>query len=191
MRFKDQEQEPALSDGYLNLVRSFRNLMAQHAYLTHMYFSSVFSGYGNAEAIANKLYTLPTRFQEKAELIFGVPLSEEFLQLLSLQVIYIQSLANALASGNQEVANYYSQLLYQNADATASHYARMNPFWDEMQWRTLLYHYISLFIQDAVALGSRDFERELDIFERMLLAALAMGDYQAEGFYQYMTVPRT
>lgn len=63
----------------------------------------------------------------------------------------------------------------------------MNPFWEEMQWETLLYNYINLAIQDAVALGSREFGKELDIFERMLLASLAMGDYLGDGLYQYLT----
>ncbi len=180
-------QEPVIPYGYMNLVKSMRNLMAQMAYLTRIYFASIYSGFGNAEAVAKKLYSLPNRFQEKAELIFGAPLSEEFLNLLSLHVTYIQGLANALAGGNQDAANYFTQLLYKNADAIASQFAKMNPFWDEMQWKTLLYNYVNLVIQDAVALGSHDFEKELDIFERMLLAALAMGDYQADGFYQYMT----
>jgi hypothetical protein len=184
---KDQVEQPALAYGYLNLDKSMRNLMAQLAYLTRMYFSATFSGFGNAEAVAKKLYSLPNRFQEKAELIFGSPLSEEFLNLLSLYVYYVQGLANALATGNQDAANYFTQLLYKNADALASQFTKMNPFWDEMQWKTLLYNYYNLIIQDAVALGSHDFEKELDIFERMLLAALAMGDYQADGFYEYMT----
>ena len=187
MVLKDQEQQPTASLGYLNLAKSMRNLMAQFAYLTRLYTASTYSGYGDAQAIANKLYSLPKRFQEKAELIFGAPLSEEFLKLMSLQVFYILSLVNAIASGNQGVANYYTQLLYQNANDIASQYAKMNPFWDEMQWKTLLYNYINLIIQDIVASGSREFDKELDIFERMLLAALAMGDYLADGLYQYMT----
>jgi len=59
-----------------------------------------------------------------------------------------------------------------------------HPFWEEMQWKTLLYNYINLVIQDAVALDSREFDKELDIFERMLLASLAMGDYLGDGLYQ-------
>lgn len=181
------QQPPTELLGYLNLAKSMRNLMAQMAYLTKLYTTSVFSGYGDAQAIANKLYSLPIRFQEKAELIFGAPLSEEFLNLLSLQVFYILSLVNAIASGNQDVANYYTQLAYQNADDIASQYAKMNPFWEEMQWKTLLYNYINLVVQDALALGAREFEKELDIFERMLLNALAMGDYLGDGLYEYMT----
>lgn len=184
---KDQEQEPTISYGYLNLVRSYRNLMAQLAYLTRIYFSSVYSGFGNAEAIAKKMYSLPNRFHEKAELIFGSPLSEELLNLLSLHVLHVQSLVNAMVSGDQAGANYATQSLYQNADNIASQFAKMNPFWDVMQWKTLLYNYINLIIQDVVALGSGEFETELDIFERMLLAALALGDYHADGLYQYIT----
>jgi len=180
-----EQQQPAFS-GYLNLTKSMRNLMAQFAYLTRMYSAAVYSGYGDGQAIANKLYSLPKRFQEKVELIFGAPLSEEFLNLFSLHVFDVLSLINAIAQGNQDVANYYTQLLYQNANDLAAQYAKMNPFWEEMQWRTLLYNYINLIIQDAVALGSRDFEKELDIFERVLLASLAMGDYLGEGLYQYM-----
>jgi hypothetical protein len=184
---KDQEQMPMVTQGYLDLASSSRNFMAQMAYLTRLYFVSVLSGYGDPEAVANKLYGLSGRLQERTEPTLGVPISEELASLLSLQSFYIMSLANALAAGNQEEADHYTKILYQNADDLAAHYAKMNPFWDEMQWRTLLYNYINLFIQDAVALSSHEFEKELDIFERMLLAALAMGDYHADGLYQYMT----
>lgn len=184
---KHQQPEQAVSYGYLNLVKSMRNLMAQLAYLSRMYFGAVFSGFGDAEAIANKLYSLPRRFQEKAELIFGAPLSEEFLNLLSLHAVYVQALTNAFATGDQEAVNNYAQLLYQNADSIAAHYATMNPFWDEMQWQTLLYNYINLLVQDAAALHAGEFEKELDLFERMTIATLAMGDYLAQGLYEYMT----
>lgn len=184
---KDQEQQPAELLGYINLTKSMRNLMAQMAYLTRIYSASVFSGFGDTQAIADKLYSLPERFQEKAEMIFGAPLSEEFLNLLSFQVFYILTLVNAIAAGNQEAANYYTLLLYQNADNIAAQYGKMNPFWEEMKWQTLLHNYINLVIQDAVALGSGEFSKELDIFERMLLATLTMGDYLGEGLYEYLT----
>jgi len=175
---------------YINLVKDFRLLMTQLAYLTRAYFVAVFSGFGNAEQTANRLYHLPNSFQEKAELIFGTPLSEEFLNLLSLHVTYIQLLANALQSGNEEAVNYSAQQLYQNAANISEYYAKINPFWDEAQWKTLLYNYVGMAIQDAVALAARDFERDLDVFDRMLLSALLMGDYLAEGFFQYITAAR-
>ena len=109
------------------------------------------------------------------------------MNLLSMHVSFIQYLADALKTGNQDAANYATQQLYKNADDLSVQYARMNPFWDEIQWKTLLYSYVNLLIQDAVTLASRDFEKEMDVFDRMLLSALMMGDYQADGFIQYIT----
>lgn len=178
---------PVISYAYVNLIKDFRLLMTQLAYLTRSYMVSVFSGFGNADATADRLYNLPNKFKEKAELIFGTPLSEEFLHLLSLHVLYIQKLVEAMKNGDNDSANYYTQRLYQNAGDIAAYYAKINPFWDETQWKNLLNTYINLVIQEAVALGSGDYEKELDIFDRLLIAALAMGDYQAEGFIQYIT----
>ena len=187
---RNEIQPPFITYGYLNLVKDFRNLMTQLAYHTRAYMVAVYSGFGNEEAIAKRLYDLPNKFKEKAELIFGTPLSEEFLTLLSLHVTYIEAIVNAIKNGDQATVDYYTQQLYKNANDIAAHYARMNPFWDETQWKVLLYNYVGMIIQDAVALGSREFEKDLDIFDRMLLAALAMGDYQAEGFIQYLTATR-
>ncbi len=182
------KEELSYSDyAYLNLVKNFRHLMTQMAFLTREYFKAVFSDYGNADTIASRLYDLPHSFQQKAELIFGTPLSEEFLHLLSLHAIYIQTLANALAKGDQAEVDYSIQRLYANAADIAAHYAKINPFWEEKQWQTLLYNYVGMLIQDAMALASGDFDKDLDIFDRMLRSALLMGDYQADGFIQYMT----
>lgn len=161
--------------------------MTQLAYLSRMYFASVFSGYGDEEAIARKLYSLPYDFKEKAELIFGTPLSEEFMTLLSMHVSYIQYLADSMKSGNTTAQDYATTQLYKNASQIAAQYAKMNPFWSESEWKTLLYNYINLMILDAVALVSQDFQKDMDIFDRMLLAALMMGDYLADGLYQYIT----
>lgn len=186
---KKQDQS-GTSYAYINLIKDFRYLMTQLAYLTREYFVAVLSGVGDPDAVAGRLYAIPGRFQDKAQLIFGAPLSEEFLNLLSMHAAYVQALADALKTGNQEAADSSTQLLYKNAGDIAAAYAKANPFWDETQWKTLLYNYVNLLIQDAVALASHDYDKELDIFDRMLLAALLMGDYQAEGFLQYITATK-
>ncbi|HWQ77207.1 MAG TPA: hypothetical protein VN381_00175 [Anaerovoracaceae bacterium] len=184
-------QEPYISSfAYINMLKDYRFLMTQLAYLTREYYIAMFSGFGNAEAIARRLYAIPGQFQEKAELIFGTPLSEEFMNLLSMHVAYVRLLTESLINGDQAAIDYSVQLLYKNATEISAHYARANPFWDEAKWNTLLSNYISMLIQDATALAARNFERELNIFDRMLLAALFMGDYQTDGFFEYLTATR-
>lgn len=186
MAFSNRNQGPGASYAYLNLVKDSRFLMTQLAYLAREYFVAVFSGFGNAGAIGGRLYRLPYQFQEKAEVIFGTPLSEEFLHLLSMHAVHIRSLADALKRNDQTAIDYSVQQLYKNAGDISAHYAKVNPFWDETHWRTLLFNYIGMMIQDASALSARDFERDMDIFDRMLLSALLMGDYHADGFLQYI-----
>lgn len=187
---KNQLQDPVIPIEYLNLIKSSRNIMAQLPYLTRGYFISVLSGYGNADAVANRLYSLPNRFKDKLELIFGITLSEEFFNILSQHARYVQDFITALKAGDLNTANEYAQLIYKNSDDIAYQYAKMNPFWDVTQWRMLGYNYTDNLIEDAIALYTGDFENELDTFERMLLAGLAMGDYFAEGLYGYIMATR-
>lgn len=183
---RNQDQQVLNSQAYINLIKESRLGMAQLAYMTREYLVAVFSGFGNAEAIANRLYSLPSQLHEKTELIFGAPASEELTHLLSMHVAYIRSLANALLIGDQAAADYSVQQLYQNTDAIAALYAKINPFWSETQMKTLFYNYDSLLIQDAVALASHDFEKDMDIFDRMIFSAMLMGDYHADGLLQYI-----
>ncbi len=184
------QQVPVISYGHMNLQNDMRLLMTQLAYLSQSYMVSSFSGYGNSEAVARKLYAIPLKFKAKAELIFGIPLGEELVTLLSLHVVYLQSLVNALKQNDLAAAERSAQQLCQNGNDISAYYARINPFWDEDQWRSLQNTYCQTLVEDAYALKSEDFERELDIFDRLLFHALQMGDYLADGIIQYLTVSR-
>lgn len=188
MIYRIQQEAPIISYGHMNMILDFRQLLTELAYLTRFYIISVASGFGDAEVIADRLYALPLKFKEKAELIFGAPLGEELVTLLSNHIINLQILVNALKSGDQTLINDTVQKLYANADRLAAYFARINPFWNENQWRNLFYTYDRTVIEEAVAVMTGDYVRGLDIFDRLLLNALSMADYLANGFIQYLTV---
>jgi len=183
-----QQEAPTISYGQMNMQNDFRTLMTQLAFLSRSYIAAVAANFGNAAAIANRLYNLPVSFIEKAELIFGPSSTEELLHLLQMHVIYLTTLVNAMKQGDKQTVDENTALLYKNADDISAYYAKINPFWDVTQWRNLLYTYIGLTIQEAVALMSGDYEKDLDIFDRLLYHALFMGDYLASGIIQYLTV---
>jgi hypothetical protein len=165
-----------------------RLLMTQLALLSRAYMVSVFSGYGNSEAIAKRIYEIPLKFKAKAELVFGLSLGEELVELLSLHTVHLQSLVNALLFGDQAAVNYSIEKLFQNGDDIAEYYAKINPFWDADKWKTLLRNYNRTLVEEAFALKAGEFENELEIFDRLLFIALQMGDYLADGLIQYLTV---
>lgn len=187
---KTQQEVPLITYGHLNLILDFRQLLTELAYLTRFYIISVASGFGDAQAIADRLYELPLKFLSKAELIFGRPLGEELVTLLSNHIVNLQIMVNALKTGDQETAAASSQRLYSNADLLAAYFARINPFWNENQWRNLFYTYDRTVIEQAVTVMSGEYVRSLEVFDRLLLNALAMADYLANGFIQFLTVRR-
>jgi len=188
MIYKTQQEVPFITYGHLNIINDFRLLLTELAYLTRFYIVSVASGFGDAQAVADRLYSLPLKFKAKAELIFGVPLGEELVTLLSNHIINLQILVSALKNGDQATVDSSAQRLYSNADLLAAYFSRINPFWNEGQWRNLFYTYDRTVIEEAIAVMTGDFVRSLDIFDRVLLNALSMADYLANGFIQYLTV---
>lgn len=112
------------------------------------------------------------------------------MTLLSNHIINLQIFVNALKTGDQATVDVSVQRLYSNADLLAAYFSRINPFWNEGQWRNLFYTYDRTVIEEAVAVMTGDYVRSLDIFDRLLLNALFMADYLAQGFIQYLTATR-
>ncbi len=187
---KAQQEAPLLTYGHMNLILDFRQLLTELAYLTRFYIVSVASGFGDAQAVAERLYALPLKFKAKAELIFGAPLGEELVTLLSNHIINLQTLVSALETGDQATVDASMQRLYSNADLLAAYFSRINPFWSESRWRSLFYTYDRTVIELVIAVMTGEYVRSLDIFDRLLFSALMMADYLADGFIQYLTVRR-
>ncbi|HWQ77976.1 MAG TPA: hypothetical protein VN381_04130 [Anaerovoracaceae bacterium] len=76
--------------------------------------------------------------------------------------------------------------LYKSTDDIADFLARINPYWDISQWQNLLYQLNSMIITEMVAMLSEEYDRELDIRDRLLKHSLMMGDYMARGVMHYL-----
>lgn len=162
--------------------------MSELALLERTYIATVAGGFGSPEAIYRRLYNLPIKLKDKLQLVFGQPASERQQQLLQMQIVYLMMLTDALKNDDVDAMNESTGNLYRNADEMAAAYAEMNPFWSEAEWKRLLYAYTSMNIEQAVALMGGNFEKDLDIFDRLLLHALTMGDYLADGIIGYLTI---
>jgi hypothetical protein len=183
-----QRAAPVLSYGQLNMQNDCRTWMSQAFYLTRSYIVSVASGFGNADAIAGRLYALPMKLIDKIQLIFGAPSMNMLLHLLQMQAMYMITLTDAMKAGDQANVDATTAQLYGNADSIAAYYAKINPFWETTQWRNLLYTYIAMTIEEILSLMTRNYEKDLDIADRLLYHALYMGDYMASGIIQYLSV---
>jgi hypothetical protein len=90
-------------------------------------------------------------------------------------------LFEAISTNNTEEMNSSTVKLYENADQASSYLASLNIYWNEQQWNAFLYQSIRITIDEAMALTAKDFEKEYQIFSRLVDLATLMGDYAARG----------
>ncbi len=179
--------EQTISFAQMNLLFRIRALLRDLATWTREYLISTFvTGSYNEEAFT-RLYSIPTQLSTLLQYVFGNEASEKSIQLLSNHLILLREYIEALKSNNVDAANENYKNLYSNADELAKFLASINPFWNEVQWRNMFYTYLNRTVEEIAAFMTRDYKKNIDIFDRLLAHTESMGDYFTLGLYNYIT----
>lgn len=171
----------------MNLIFNARNLWRELATWTRSLLISKAMGIGNEEEVFTRLYEIPREYASMLNLIFGNKISEDYMNLLSSQIVLINDLITAQMAGDAEKFNNNAMLLYDNADKRAAFLASINPFWDENQWRTLIYAYIYDTLEEITTFISGNYAENINIYDRLLEHASSTSDYFSEGLFDYIT----
>lgn len=190
---EEPHQKGTISLGELNIIKDMKLIFTQFAYLTRFYMVARITNLYEAPYVAQRLYALPVNLHEKTEMILGFFNSQGLLNQLSVYTVTLESLIDAILSGDAKAIEASMNDLYRFADQLADYLAAINPYWSKSKWKELLYTFNNHLIDEASALQSEgtglseESEASLPIFEQMLQAALEIGDYLAEGLIQYVT----
>jgi len=185
MIFKNRLQENLITYGQMNIIFQARNLWREFVVWSRVYLISRIAGIGIAEDVFNRIYRIPIEFGNITRLIFGNQAAEVTIQQLSSTVVLFRQLVDEMIAGNNDAASFLVQELYKNADERAAYLASINPFWDETQWKYLIYTFYNYSFQEITSLLTSD-PRNIDTFDRFLLYADSMGDYFAQGLFNYI-----
>ncbi len=180
----NKKQQPYFTIEQSNLVDDLKNIWADLRIWTRIYMLSTVSEFENREAVRNKLYQIPLAFKDKIQTFYGQEFAERFVQLLSKHVILIDQIITAIKQGDQEAADSSIIDIYKNADAIAEALSQINPYWNYSKWKNMLYQYVSYIIDQMIALMSGDYEKDIDIYDRLTVVSREMGRYMAEGVLQ-------
>lgn len=186
--FPQPQQEIFIPYGQMNIINDFRTLWGEIAIWVRQYIAATAAGYPNLQATHNRLYRIPISFQDKLKMVFGAQSAEGFQNLLSMHIILTERIIAAIKDGDSEMVNTITAELYRNADQMASYLRQINPFWNEVQWRNPLYNFIAMNLQQAVSFMAGDYERDIDVYDRLIYYSLLLGEYMANGIIQYLIV---
>lgn len=165
----------------MNIVNEMRYLWLQLVIWSRSYINNKRSRQGAVPAVYERLYSVPAGFYYYMNLFFGKVIAEEFIYLLSQNIIIFADLISAMLEGNQQNANSGQSAWYGNANEISTFLVQINNTWNYNQWLDLLNRYITMHLDEATAILSNNYRREIVIYDRLQYHSLIIADYMSKG----------
>ena len=173
--------------GQVNLNNRLRRLWSQLAMWRRDYLITLASNFGDLKLIENRLYNITNDFGNVFESFFGVQAANRLEYYFTVQASILNEIAAAMKSGDNETVNSATKRLYENVDDMAAYLSGLNPYWNEVNLRSLLYNYYRLTLVESVNILSGNLEEAIRIYEDLEDYVLQIADYMTQGFIEHFT----
>lgn len=190
MLHENKFNEPMITYGQMNLLFAIRNLWRDIATWSRAYMVSRMNNLKIAEEVFKRLYKIPQEFGNIMQYFIGYDNSVKFVQLLSQQIVLFRTLLDALIAGDANAVNQVVQQLYRLADERAAFMALINPFWNEIVMKNLIYTFYQYTFDEMTSFLSGNYAKDIEIYDRLLHHSDTMGDYFTQGLFNYITASR-
>lgn len=167
----------------LNLNSIFQRLWLQLSiYMRDYIYASTMEGH-DLEASMERLFRLPGDFYNAIYPFYGAEIASLFRDIFTNFIARASRVTEGVKANDQALVDKSVQEWYQNADQLAGFLARINLYWDENQWRNLLYQYVNLKNHMIVAAASGNYRQEIQLFDSVFDLTSIMGTYMARGLF--------
>ena len=185
MIYVNKLQETNITSGQMNMLFRLRIIFRDIATWIRAYLVSTDPEL--KQAIKEKLNNLPIEYGNVLRLYFGDNAAKEFTSLFSNYFKLMISLIDAQESGDTNAANEYTKQLDQNVDERVNFLSRINPFWEKNILSNYLKNYNDMTIEEINTFLTKDYKRNVDLFDRILNLTSDIGDYIADGLVKFFT----
>lgn len=179
---ENQRQIPL---AYYNMLKDFRQIGTEWAYLSRFYMVAKIVGIGNDQDVIQRFYNLTRRIKEKVELILGTEIADELANSLLIYVIRIEELIDAILSGDSASVEAKSKAVFQYGNQLSEYLGSVNPYWDREKWEELFDSFVVMLVEQINNLNGKEYVEAMLNFELLLYSSLAISDYFALGLFQY------
>lgn len=170
----------------MNLIFRARMIWRDLATWLRAYMISLYGNIGNVDAINQRLYKIPVQYGNIFRLFFGDQITEQLIFFVTQYIALYQSLFIALLNNDVESVNKYTQQLYQNIEARAGLFSTVNPYWNENEIASLITSFTNMNVEAAKSLLRGEYNKSIDVFDRLLSYTTVMGDFLSEGLLNYL-----
>lgn len=163
------------------IINKMRKLWSQHVYWTRFFIISTVEELKDLKYVTDRLLENPGDFGKALKAFYGARKAEKFKQLLTDHLKIGGGLVNADKDMNTAKADELRKEWYANADDIAEFLAEINPNWNELKWRNMMYSHLSMTEKEAGLRLKKEYLKDIEIFGSIENEALEMADYMANG----------
>lgn len=136
------------------------------------------------EFVLTRLLRNATDMGELLRPYYGDAVADEYSRLVKEHLTTAAELVKAVLAGNTEQAMKLEKDWYRNADDLAVFLNKISPYIDLEGIRKMLYDHLTLTKMEVICMIDRNFELDIEVFDRIELEALAMADMISEGVFK-------
>lgn len=184
MVFKNQDNiqnEKYLTYDQLNIMITVQKLWIRFAMWIRTYLRALIYDTRNLNLNTNMINSLPSEVYNLFSIFFGTEIAENMKNLFFQFFQVMMQVAEAMKYGDQISTDARIIKWYQVADEISSYLARINVYWDENQWKYLIYEYIKLKTGEINAIIQGDDEAERELYDLVENVNFLMSNYMARG----------
>ena len=165
----------------LDLMNTMRMLWEQHGAWTRMAIISMVFGLPDEDVTINRLLQNPVDFDNALTPFYGEKTAKKFSDLLRDHLVIAAQLVKAAKAGNNKLAMIAEKKWYENADEIAIFLSSINPYWSKESWMSMLHEHLALVKAEAVAMLTKDYAADVQVYDKIEAQALKMADMMSEG----------
>lgn len=170
-----------ITQAELNLRNLMRLLWEQHITWTRLTIISMVFNLPDVDLVTNRLLRNPRDFEAALTPLYGSVVASKFSELLREHLTIAAELVDAAKAGNSRAASEIERRWYDNARQIAALLGRINPYWSQQEWESMLFEHLRLVKAEAVDMLNKNYLSEINLYDEMERQAMMMADVLAEG----------
>ncbi|WP_212391950.1 hypothetical protein [Sporosarcina beigongshangi] len=165
-----------ISKAEVDFISMNRLLWMEHVNWTRMTIISIVFGLPDLQFVQERLLRNATDLGNCLRPFYGDQIADRYTVLIKEHLLLAAQLVTAAAKGEEQKAAEAERQWYRNADDIAEFLSDINPYLGIEEVRQMFYMHLALTKQEAVYMIQKNYQADVEVFDKIEAQALEMSD---------------
>ncbi|MEO4052065.1 hypothetical protein [Solibacillus sp. CAU 1738] len=166
-----------------------RLLWMEHVNWTRMTIMGIVFNLPDLPFVQERLLKNATDLGNCLRPFYGDQIANHYAELIKEHLVIAAELVTAAAKGDNETAQQKEKAWYENADQIVAFLSSINPFINKQELQKMFYSHLSLTKEEAVNMLQKNYEADIEVFDKIEAEAMAMSDMIASAIVKQFFYP--